>query len=294
MRWQLLSTNLVAAVVVALVAVLGLAVGRWSAGVIPSAEIGASSNVPIGARRLPAPSAEEETGIASTQWKPPSPVASPPLLSRSPSRNPLGGARPKRLQLVQPRPGDRPALRAPGSEEFRVSGDVEPQSAPAKDRESVGSTWSADTRASGATITAPRPPQTDLAALPQPEAPESGVAPPAAGPLPPRQPAPVLVPPVPVSLAPPRQPLPYRMVVEEAGLTATARLEAVAASVRLRVVVRTNGEAGPVEIAVPSGYSQLDAAALEAARHWRFLSARRDGEPIESVVLIWVSFIAEP
>jgi TonB family protein len=102
--------------------------------------------------------------------------------------------------------------------------------------------------------------------------------------------APVITPPVPVDLAPPRHPGPYRMVVEAPGVVASARAEATDAAVRLRLVVRADGTVGAVAIVVSSGHADLDAAAREAARAWRFLPARRDGVAIDSVVLIWVRF----
>jgi TonB family protein len=49
-----------------------------------------------------------------------------------------------------------------------------------------------------------------------------------------------------------------------------------------------------VEVAVSSGRGDLDDAAAEAAGAWRFAPARRDGVPIDSRVLVWVSFIMEP
>jgi protein TonB len=68
----------------------------------------------------------------------------------------------------------------------------------------------------------------------------------------------------------------------------------VQARVRLRLVIRADGTTRGAEIAVPSGRAELDAAAMDAVRQWRFLPARRNGEAIESVVLIWVAFIAAP
>ncbi len=82
--------------------------------------------------------------------------------------------------------------------------------------------------------------------------------------------------------------------MEGPGLVAEARPERVSARVRLRLLVREDGSVGRVEIAVPSGRVDLDAAAASAARAWRFLPARRDGSPIASTVLIWVSFVVEP
>ncbi len=88
--------------------------------------------------------------------------------------------------------------------------------------------------------------------------------------------------------------MPYRLVVDTPGLGSSARLEAVEARVRLRLAIRADGRVAGVEIAVSSGRAELDGAALGAARQWRFLPARRDGEAIDSVALIWVAFVARP
>ena len=88
--------------------------------------------------------------------------------------------------------------------------------------------------------------------------------------------------------------MPYQMIVEAPGIGASARLKGVDARVRLRLLVRADGTVGRTEIAVHSGRPELDAAALEAAVRWRFLPARRDGDPIESIVLIWVTFTSGP
>ncbi|MDR7532433.1 MAG: TonB family protein [Armatimonadota bacterium] len=106
--------------------------------------------------------------------------------------------------------------------------------------------------------------------------------------------APTLTPPVPVDLAPPHYPGPSRMVVEAPGVVASARVEPADARVRLRLVVLADGTVGSVAVALSSGRADLDAAALRAARAWRFLPARRDGVPVDSVVLIWVLFTAAP
>jgi protein TonB len=105
---------------------------------------------------------------------------------------------------------------------------------------------------------------------------------------------PVLTPPVAVSVVPPRHPFPYQMVVEAPGVSATARLQPVEARVRLRILVRVDGTVGTVEIAVASSRPDLDAAAVDAAKGWRFLPARRDGHPVESIALVWVAFTAGP
>jgi protein TonB len=84
------------------------------------------------------------------------------------------------------------------------------------------------------------------------------------------------------------------VIVEAPGLTASARPEAPAARVRLRLLVREDGSVAEVTVAVSSGRADLDAAAASAARSWRFLPARRDGVAIASAVLIWVAFVIGP
>jgi protein TonB len=95
-----------------------------------------------------------------------------------------------------------------------------------------------------------------------------------------------------VRLDPPAHPDAWRVVVEAPGLISGARSEGVTARVRLRVVVTEDGGVGGVTVIVSSGRAALDAAAVAAARTWRFLPARRDGAPIASAVLVWVSFVA--
>lgn len=104
----------------------------------------------------------------------------------------------------------------------------------------------------------------------------------------------MLSPPVPISLPPPAHPDAWRVIVEAPGLAAEARAERLAARVRLRLLVREDGTVGRVEVAVPSGRPEMDAAAAAAAAGWRFLPARRDGAPITSIVLVWVAFVVAP
>lgn len=108
------------------------------------------------------------------------------------------------------------------------------------------------------------------------------------------KPAPVLAPPVPVTLEPPRHPDAWRVVVESPGLAAEVRPEGLTARVRLRLRVGDDGAVERVDIAVSSGRPDLDAAAATAAKAWRFLPARRDGVAIASAVLIWVAFVIGP
>ena len=60
--------------------------------------------------------------------------------------------------------------------------------------------------------------------------------------------------------------------------------------VLLRVRVSAEGNPLSVEIAKSSGFTLLDEAARNAVRQWRFVPARRGGEPIESWVGVPVVF----
>ena len=56
--------------------------------------------------------------------------------------------------------------------------------------------------------------------------------------------------------------------------------------VMLKVFVLANGTAGEVRVATSSGHEVLDEAAVDAVRRWRFVPAKREGQPVDS----WVSF----
>jgi protein TonB len=84
------------------------------------------------------------------------------------------------------------------------------------------------------------------------------------------------------------------MVVEAPGVVSAARLNGVEARVRLRLLVRADGRVERADVIIPSGRPELDAAAQNAAMGWRFLPARRDGEPIASIALVWVAFTTSP
>lgn len=64
-------------------------------------------------------------------------------------------------------------------------------------------------------------------------------------------------------------------------------------SVLLLVEVGADGRPGEIEFANRSGSRELDQAALEAVRQWRFAPAMRDGEPVASTVEVPVEFKPE-
>jgi protein TonB len=60
--------------------------------------------------------------------------------------------------------------------------------------------------------------------------------------------------------------------------------------VMLRVTVAPDGSAAEVVLALSSGYSLLDTAALDAVRGWRFAPGRKAGVAVASNVHVPVRF----
>lgn len=58
----------------------------------------------------------------------------------------------------------------------------------------------------------------------------------------------------------------------------------------LKVRVLASGTAGEVSVATSSGHEILDESALEAVRHWRFVPAKRGGQPVDSWVNVPLNF----
>jgi protein TonB len=61
----------------------------------------------------------------------------------------------------------------------------------------------------------------------------------------------------------------------------------------LRVLVNAAGRADDIEVRASSGYSRLDQAARDTVRRWRFVPAKRGGDPVPAWVLIPISFKLE-
>ncbi|MFO0931567.1 MAG: TonB family protein [Planctomycetota bacterium] len=61
----------------------------------------------------------------------------------------------------------------------------------------------------------------------------------------------------------------------------------------LRIEVDEVGAVRAVAVAASSGHPSLDAAAVDAARGWRFTPARRGGVPVASAVLRRVRFVLD-
>lgn len=60
--------------------------------------------------------------------------------------------------------------------------------------------------------------------------------------------------------------------------------------VLLKVRVSAQGGALDVAVSKSSGFSRLDSAAVDAVLRWRFVPARRGDEPVESSVIVPISF----
>lgn len=63
--------------------------------------------------------------------------------------------------------------------------------------------------------------------------------------------------------------------------------------VMLKVRVSAQGNALDVVISKSSGYSRLDTAASDAVMRWRFVPAKRGDEPVESSVIVPITFALE-
>jgi len=73
----------------------------------------------------------------------------------------------------------------------------------------------------------------------------------------------------------------------------SARQEGIQGTTELKVLVRANGSVGQVLVAKSAGHFDLDRAAVEALKTWRFEPARRGKEPVAVWVMIPVEFRLE-
>jgi protein TonB len=60
--------------------------------------------------------------------------------------------------------------------------------------------------------------------------------------------------------------------------------------VLVRAIINAQGDPETVNLWRGSGFPMLDAAALEAVRHWRFLPAEVDGTAVTAIVQVPVVF----
>ena len=69
-----------------------------------------------------------------------------------------------------------------------------------------------------------------------------------------------------------------------------ARMANIEGSVQVRATVDSRGRVDGTRLSRSSGHPDLDAAALNAVRHWRFKPATRQGRPIAADTLVRVRF----
>jgi protein TonB len=70
----------------------------------------------------------------------------------------------------------------------------------------------------------------------------------------------------------------------------SAKRKGVQGKVLVSVLVKTDGTASAAQISRSSGSSDLDNAALEAVKEWKFIPARRGGELVQASVTVPVEF----
>lgn len=117
---------------------------------------------------------------------------------------------------------------------------------------------------------------------------------------PPPPPIMVLLPPVPQSAAAPAPGTAEAIVDKSSRNAHPPRYPAAAVkrheqgTVLLRVLVSTDGAPLKVQIQHSSGYASLDAAAVNAARRWKFHPAMADHRPVQGWVTVPVAFRLNP
>jgi protein TonB len=71
---------------------------------------------------------------------------------------------------------------------------------------------------------------------------------------------------------------------------ARAKRQGIQGKVLISVLVKTDGSAAAAQIQHSSGSSDLDQAALEAVKEWKFIPARRSGQLFQASVIVPVEF----
>ncbi len=96
----------------------------------------------------------------------------------------------------------------------------------------------------------------------------------------------------PVSLAPGNQPVPLKGATPAPAYPGGALRRGESGTVVVRVEVDVAGMPAGVALVQRSGSRDLDRAAMEAVRKWRFQPAQRDGQAVAGSLLIPVDFKA--
>lgn len=93
-----------------------------------------------------------------------------------------------------------------------------------------------------------------------------------------------------VVLAPGDQPVPMAGQTPPPAYPSAALRRGDAGTVMVRVEVGADGVPTDVSVEARSGSRDLDRAALDAVRRWRFNPAQRDGQPVASSVVVPIDF----
>lgn len=108
----------------------------------------------------------------------------------------------------------------------------------------------------------------------------------------PKPPAPVAPAPRPAPAVATRpEPIPGQTPAPRYPAAALRRGES--GTVMVRAEIRPDGTPDVVTVARSSGSRQLDRAALDAVRRWRFRPAQQDGQPVRAAVMVPISFEAQ-
>ena len=97
----------------------------------------------------------------------------------------------------------------------------------------------------------------------------------------------------PVTMAPGDQPLPLAGQTPPPQYPPAALRSGVSGTVMVRVAVDASGMPTEVTLEKKSGSRDLDRAALEAVKKWRFQPAQRDGQAIAASLVIPIEFKAQ-
>ncbi len=69
-----------------------------------------------------------------------------------------------------------------------------------------------------------------------------------------------------------------------------AKRKGIQGKVLLSVIVKTDGSAGAIQISKSSGSNDLDEAALDAVKQWKFIPAKNKGQLVQASVIVPVEF----
>lgn len=120
------------------------------------------------------------------------------------------------------------------------------------------------------------------------EAPASPAFPAAPAPAP--APAPVAPPPPPAPVAAASDSAPRLLSSPSPRYPRDAQRRGISGTVLLRVHVGTDGAPDGIDLVQGSGSRDLDRAAVEGVRRWRFAPAMRNGQPVEAAVQVPITF----